>query len=162
MDAPIFNALLASTHYLALALGFWGLSERTISAKKLANDPSRQDQWLPVIFRSDNLWGIASLLWIASGLMRAFGGYEKAPEFFVSNGFFHAKISVFAVIFAVELMPMIRLIRARLEFRHNPNVAPLSPQILRGIYRSGMIEIHLLVVMVIFASLMSRGVWVWS
>jgi putative membrane protein len=162
MEASIFNAGLASIHYLALAIGFWGLSERTVAAKKLSKDPSLQNQLLPIIFRSDNLWGIASLLWIISGLMRAFGNYEKASEFYVTNGFFHAKISIFVVVFAVELMPMIRLIRARLELRQNPDSIPLSPQMLRGIFRSGMVEIHLLVVMVIFATLMARGVWVWG
>jgi uncharacterized membrane protein len=56
--------------------------------------------------------GIAAGLWSASGLARLFFG-GKEPSFYWSNGFFWLTISLFTLIFALEVRPMMTFIRMR-------------------------------------------------
>jgi putative membrane protein len=162
VENHIISSVLASIHYLALAVGFWGLADRTISARRLSRDSKNNPDLWAALFRGDNLWGIAALLWIASGLYRAFGGLEKAREFYLGNGFFHVKMTLFLLVFAVEIMPMVRLIGARGRRKKDPATAPLTADELKKIFRAGMIEIHLLILVIFVATLMARGVWLFS
>jgi putative membrane protein len=35
------------------------------------------------VFTADSFWGIAALLWIVTGLWRAFGGLEKGSDYYL-------------------------------------------------------------------------------
>jgi putative membrane protein len=162
MESAYWSAALATVHYLALGFGFWGISERTVAAKRASASPAMAREYFRLVLRGDNIWGIAAVLWILSGLLRAFGGYEKASEFYLKNGYFHLKMSLFLLVFAIEIGPMIRLIRARFGMRRYPDVIPLDGHQLRSIFRVGMIEIHLLTLIIALAALMARGIWLFE
>ena len=40
------------------------------------------------LFLADTMWGVAALLWISTGLVRAFGGLEKGSEFYLASPLF--------------------------------------------------------------------------
>src|SRR2546429_7101465 len=63
-------------------------------------------------------WGVAAVLWIGTGLARAFGGFEKGSFYYLHNHFFWAKMGLFAGILLLELRPMIGLIRWRRLVAH--------------------------------------------
>lgn len=74
-------ALISSLHLLALAIGLPAVFLRGRALKgPLDADGLRR------LLAADNVWGIAAVLWIATGLLRAFGGLEKGTEF-GSTGF---------------------------------------------------------------------------
>ncbi len=57
--------------------------------------------------------GVAAILWIGTGLVRAFGGFEKGSFYYLHNHFFWAKMGLLATILILELRPMITLIQWR-------------------------------------------------
>jgi putative membrane protein len=150
------RALVASTHYLALALGFWSLMERgravraLIGSKNLELDAKR-------VFFYDNFWGMAALLWIGTGLLRAFGGLEKGTAYYISNDLFWTKLSLFAVVFLLELSPMITFIRWRKAIRKKLHLS-ISEGHLKTLSRINTVEILLVILIVFIAGLMARGV----
>ena len=65
-------ALISSLHLLALAIGLPAVFLRGRALKgPLDADGLRR------LLAADNVWGIAAVLWIATGLLRAFGGSRK-------------------------------------------------------------------------------------
>ncbi len=64
--------LLAAIHLLALGLGFGAVWARG-RALRGELDPAG----LRRAFYADTWWGVAAVLWIGTGLVRAFGGFEK-------------------------------------------------------------------------------------
>ena len=48
------------------------------------------------VFSADTWWGIAAVLWIGTGLVRAFGGYEKGAFYYLHNHLFWAKMGLLA------------------------------------------------------------------
>jgi putative membrane protein len=107
------------------------------------------------LLRADDLWGLAALLWIASGLARVFWGGREAA-FYWSNGFFWVKLAVFGVIVLMELSPMIAFIRARAARRRGATPLPFPVQRFRII---NSVEIALVVVIAFVAPFMARGAW---
>jgi uncharacterized membrane protein len=70
----IFAALLSAIHMLTLALGLGGIFARGRAMSR----PLDEDGWKRLL-AADSVWGVAALLWIASGLGRVFfGGKEPA------------------------------------------------------------------------------------
>jgi uncharacterized membrane protein len=64
--------LVATVHLLALVLGTGSICVRAWSLRS-ATDPAR----LSTVFAADSLWGLAALLWIGTGVWRAFGGASR-------------------------------------------------------------------------------------
>src|SRR5256884_9001625 len=65
------------------------------------------------VFYADAWWGVAAILWIGTGLVRAFGGFEKGSFYYLHNHFFWAKMGLLAAILILELRPMLTLIQWR-------------------------------------------------
>jgi putative membrane protein len=154
--AVIPAALLAALHYLTLALGFGSVLLRGVRLRDLRRTPAA-DVLLPSLFRADALWGVAAGLWLASGLARAFGGLERARTFYTHNGFFMLKMALFAAIFALEIRPMVTFIRWRSARRRGAFQLPTAQ--LGPLIRLNDLEIAVLVVIPVVASLMARGAW---
>ncbi|MCB0327397.1 MAG: DUF2214 family protein [Bdellovibrionales bacterium] len=89
--------LLASIHYIAFGLGLWAIFERGRCFKRLKKSPSESESLQKALFY-DNLWAIAAILIIGTGLVKAFGHIEKPSEFYLKNGLFHAKLTLVFVI----------------------------------------------------------------
>src|SRR5207245_2288328 len=64
-------------------------------------------------FYADTWWGIAAVLWIGTGLARAFGGFEKGSVYYLHNHAFWAKLTLLAAILILDVGPMIGLIQWR-------------------------------------------------
>jgi len=103
--------------------------------------------------------GIAALLWLASGLARAFGHIEKAPEFYLRNGFFWVKMALFASVVALEIWPMVTFVGwriARRQGRPLPRFNRLGRLILVD-----DVETALVIVIPFVAAAMARGLWLY-
>jgi putative membrane protein len=148
----ITSALLSAIHVLTLALGLGAVFLR---GKALAG-PLDNAGWRRLL-AADNAWGIAALLWIASGLARVFLG-GKETVFYWRNGFFWIKMMLFAIIFLLELKPMTTFMRVRSAQRRGTTLPQLQVEILRQINAA---ELALVVVIVLVAAFMARGAWLW-
>jgi uncharacterized membrane protein len=103
-DREIHRALLSALHVLALGIGLGSVFMRGRYLRALRAGP--QPRVIQALFAADSLWGIAALLWLASGLARASGHVEKAPEFYLR---------------ALEIWPMMTFIRcSSSSFRSSP------------------------------------------
>ena len=99
---------LAALHLVALGLGLGAVIARgTALREALAPGALRR------AFRADVTWGIAFGLWLVTGLWRLFGGMEKPVVYYVFNHAFFAKMGFLVIVLALELWPMITLIRWR-------------------------------------------------
>jgi putative membrane protein len=144
------GALLSAIHVLTLALGLGAVVERGRALARPLDDAG----WRRLL-TADTLWGLAAGLWIASGLARVFFG-EKEPAFYWYNGFFWIKLALFGLVFALELTPMITFIRVRTARRQR---TPLPQFSVDAIRRINTAETALVVAIVVAATFMARGAW---
>jgi putative membrane protein len=143
--------LLASLHLLALAIGAGAIWSRTVALRSERLDPAA----LRRVFRADNFWAIAAVLWVVTGGMRAFMGYEKGTAYYVGNHLFVAKMVLFFTIVALEIRPIVTLIRWRRAAARGETVDTSAAPALA---RIGMIQAHILVVMILLAAALARGI----
>ena len=143
-------AVLSALHVLTLGLGLGAVYTRGRALAGRLDDAG----WNRLL-AADNLWGIAALLWITTGLGRVFFG-GKETSFYWRNGFFWTKVALFALIFALEIVPMITFIRVRMARRRGTAPPPFSIQAFRRINAA---ELALVVLIVFVAAFMARGAW---
>ncbi len=141
--------IVGVVHLLTLSLGLGSVTARAVALKNC----HRVDD-LNSVFLADNLYGIAAMLWLGTGLWRAFGGIGKGTEFYLSSTAFWLKISLFCVVLMLELYPMITLIRWRLRLA-KARVPSLERT--RLLYKLTVAEIPLLVLIVFAAAAMADG-----
>ena len=141
--------VIATVHLLALPLGLG-----SVWVRARAFSGSLDAAGLRRVFLADAGWGIAALLWLATGLWRAFGGLEKGSAYYLSNPFFHAKIGLFILILLLELWPMITLVRWRMQASKGQ---PIDTKPARAFARISYVEAGLVVLMVFWATAMARG-----
>lgn len=142
--------LLAALHLIALGLGF-----AAIIARRRALLGTLDPSGLRKVFTADSWWGIAAILWIATGLTRAFGGFEKGTDYYLHNTLFIAKMAILIVILALEIQPMITLIRWRIALGRKQSVNTTSAPWLATVCQ---VQAVLVILMVIAATGMARGV----
>jgi len=146
----MISAVFASLHLLALAIGLPAVFLRGRALKgPLDMDGVRR------LLAADNAWGVAAVLWIVTGLLRAFGGLEKGAEFYLRSPLFWVKMTLFLGILVLEVRPMITFIRWRMQLRRE---LPVDTAAARGLCTLNHIQLALVVVMVFVASMMARGV----
>jgi putative membrane protein len=145
----LIAAIVSALHVLALAVGLPSVLVRGRALKGPLDAAG-----LRRLFAADNLWGVAALLWITTGLLRAFGGLEKGTEFYLHSRFFWLKLALFAAVLALEVWPMATFIRWRVQ-RGRGQVPDTSRAPV--FYLINHIEMGLVVVMVFVASFMARG-----
>ena len=143
-------ALLSAIHLLTLGLGLGSVYMR---GRALAS-PLDEAGWRRLL-AADNAWGAAAGLWIASGIARVFFG-GKEPTFYLYNGLFWTKLALFALVFVLELGPMITFIRVRTAQRRGTALPTFSVAAYRRINNA---EVALVVMIVFVAAFMARGVW---
>jgi putative membrane protein len=147
----VLAAVVSALHVLALALGLPAvyLRGRALRGGLDGNGLAR-------LFAADNVWGVAAVLWIATGLARAFGGLEKGTEFYLGSSMFWLKMDLFAAILLLEIWPMVTFIRWRAGLRRGR--APDTGRA-RALYVVNHVEMALVVAMVFAAAFMARGFW---
>ena len=146
----VVSALLSAIHVLTLALGLGAVFMRGQALARPLDDAG----WRRLL-AADNAWGIAAGLWIASGLARLFFG-GKEPSFYWHNGFFWLKLTLFGLVFLLELTPMMTFIRVRSAQRRGAALPQFSVEAFRRINAA---ELALVVVIVFVAAFVARGAW---
>lgn len=146
----MLSAIVSSLHLLALALGLPAvfLRGRALKAPLDAGGLRR-------LLAADNVWGIAAVLWIVTGLLRAFGGLEKGADFYLRSPLFWTKMALFLVVLLLEIRPMTTFIGWRVRLGRGEVIDTSTA---RALYTLNHVELAIVVVMVFVASLMARGV----
>jgi putative membrane protein len=148
----MLRLVLAALHLLSLALGVFALTrrERALAAAE------KDDDLRPVFFW-DNLYALVAIVWLGSGLFRAFGGVEKGSDYYLSNHAFWTKMLLLAALLAVEGYLAATFVRFRMARKRNQAVSLAhKPRLLR-LHR---VEFWLVLGMIVMATLMARGVGV--
>ncbi len=143
--------LIATLHLLTLPLGLgaiWARS-RALGLAKTVEDLRR-------VFVADNLWALAAVLWLGTGLLRAFAGLEKGASYYLHDRVFYIKMGLFVTILILEIWPMATLIRWRISVRRG---APVDLTSAPTLARLSQIQLGLVVVMVFAATALARGLF---
>ncbi len=149
-------ALVSALHVLSLGIGLGAIFARGLALRALVTEGTRA---LKRLFFADNLWGIAALGWIATGLTRLFGGTDKELDFYLYNGFFWIKMGLFALVFALEITPMVTLIRWRIALRRG---SPLDTHHAALFVRINDTQTVLVILIPFAAAAMARGLWLFA
>src|SRR5262245_29246436 len=104
--------LLAAAHLLAFGIGFGAVWARARALRAVARETDTGALGRALV--ADTWWGVAAALWIATGLWRLFAGTEKPPAYYYDNHMFWTKMALFGAVFALEIAPMLSLIRWRM------------------------------------------------
>jgi peptidoglycan LD-endopeptidase LytH len=142
--------VLAWLHLLALGVGLAGVWARARALRDSLRDPEDGGA-LRRAFIADAWWGVAAVIWLGTGLWRLIGGMEKAPGYYMANRAFHVKMGLFLLVVALEVWPMITLIRWRAR-KALPN-----PRDAGRIEIVSYVQCVLVVFMVLAAAAMARG-----
>lgn len=145
----ILRWLIATLHLLVLPLGLGAI---WIRARALARLTGSDD--LARVFGADAAWGIAAVLWIATGLWRVFGGLGKGAAYYLHDHAFHVKMGLLVLILLLEIWPMTALIRWRIRVRRGASIdVHLAPLLARVSYA----QAGLVILMVFAATAVARG-----
>jgi putative membrane protein len=142
-------AIVAALHVLAIAFALTSVFVRGRALRGPVDEAA-----LRRLFAADNAWGIAALLLLATGLLRAFGGLEKGRAFYLASPLFWTKLALFAAVLALEVWPMATFIRWRIALRRGER--PVTSSV-RALYVVNHVEMMLVVVIVFVAAFMARG-----
>jgi len=145
----MLSAIVSALHLLALAIG---LPSVFLRGRALAGP--LDGQGLRRLFAADTCWGVAALVWIATGLARAFGGLEKGTQFYLASSLFWVKMALLGAIFLLEIWPMTTFIRWRMAVRRG---AKPNTRRARQLWIVNHVEMLLAIAMVFVASFMARG-----
>ena len=143
------SAVVASLHYLALAIGLPAVMLRGRALKGPFDDAGFRR-----LFTADTMWGVAAALWVATGILRAFGGLEKGSAFYLQSRLFYLKMACFLAVVALEIWPMLTFLAWRAARRRGERVDTNRARVL---FQVNHVQSALVIVMVFVASAMARG-----
>jgi putative membrane protein len=141
--------LLAALHLLGLGIALGAAWARAHALRGPFDTAGLQR-----VFHADNWWGVSALLLIGTGLLRAFGGYEKGSAYYLHNHVFLGKMALLVVVLLLELGPMVALVRwrTRLGRGEQPDTTA-APRLAR----ISFVQAVLVALMVLAATAMARG-----
>ena len=142
-------AIVSALHLLALGVGLPAVYLRGRALKGPLDEAGLRRH-----FGADNIWGVAAVVWIATGLFRAFGGLEKGSAFYLASTLFWTKMTLFALLLALEAWPMSTFIRWRI--RTSRGQAPDTSRA-RALFAVNHAEMTIAIAMVFVAAFMARG-----
>jgi putative membrane protein len=146
----ILRWVLAALHLLALGIGLGAVWARGRGLKSELNL-----EGLRRVFRADVLWGAAAALWVSTGLWRLLAGLEKGTSYYFQNHVFLTKMGLFLLILALEVWPMVTLIRWRRIIAAGQS---LDAGAARRMANISFVQAWLIVLMVFTATAMARGI----
>ena len=141
--------LLAFAHLVGLGVGLGAVWSR---ARALRGAPGREA--LRAAFAADTWWAAAAGIWITTGLVRLFAASDKPTAYYLQNHLFWTKMALLVGILALEVSPMIGLIRWRKMVARGdmPDTASAARWAL-----TSDLQAWLVVLMVLAAAGMARG-----
>ena len=145
----VASAVVAALHYLALAVGL-----PAVFLRGRALGGALDEAGLRRLLAADSTWGLAAVLWVATGFLRAFGGLEKGSAFYLASPLFWVKMALFAAVLALEAWPMVRFVQWRRQRRRGQRPDTSGAH---GLYVVNHVEMTLVVAIVFVASFMARG-----
>jgi putative membrane protein len=120
--------LFGTFDLLGLPLGLAAVWARSCSLWRPRNVTD-----LSPVFVADNVWGATAVLWIATGLFRVFGGFEKGAVYYLHDRAFYIKMALLVIILLLEVWSMTTLIRWHIQVRRgtsvNTDIAPTLARI---------------------------------
>ncbi len=140
---------IAVLHLFALAIGLAAVYGRWRALRRVKGEAD-----LAAVFHADNWYGVAALLWVITGLLRAFGGLEKGSAYYLENHWFIGKLGLFAMVGVLEVLPMVMLVRWRIALKKGK---PLDLGKAPLLARLTLLELPLLMLIVCMAAAMARG-----
>jgi putative membrane protein len=143
--------IFAALHLLALGIGLGAIWARS-RALRGNLDP----EGLQKVFYADNLWGIAALVWIATGLVRAFGGLEKGSAYYLNSTAFWIKMGLLAIILILEIWPASTFVRWRIRRGQGEDIL-VDKNRVNTFATISVIQAILVIAMVFTATAMARG-----
>jgi putative membrane protein len=141
--------LIATLHLLALGIGLGAVYARAKSLRGPLDDAG-----LARVFLADAFWGLAGVLWLVTGVARAFGGLEKGTAYYLSDGLFHAKLGLFVAVLVLEVWPMATLMRWRSARRAGRALDTSGARALAAVSHA---QAGIVVVIVLLATAIARG-----
>jgi putative membrane protein len=142
--------LLAAVHLLALGIGLGSVWARA----RLLGGPTLDGPTLRRALTADAWWGVAAVLWVGSGLWRLLAGTEKPTAYYLGSHAFWTKMALFAAILVLESRPIVTLgAWRRLLARDETPDLRAAP----GIARTSYVQAVLVILMVLAATAMARG-----
>ncbi|HEX4602090.1 MAG TPA: DUF2214 family protein [Gemmatimonadales bacterium] len=141
--------LFSALHLLALGIGLGA-----VWARGRALQGELDVLGLRRVFYADTWWGIAAAVWLTTGLVRAFAGLEKGSAYYLHNHLFWAKMALLAFILALEVSPMLALIRWRRVVARGERP---DTQSAARFARVSFLQAGLVILMVLAATAMARG-----
>lgn len=158
----MLRLVLAVLHLLALGIGLGAIYARARYLSALSTSTPAVDQTpehtLTRVFHADNWWAVAAMLWVSTGLWRAFVGTEKASAYYWAQPMFWTKMGLLGLILLLELWPMITLIRWRVA-QMRGTLQPVTQLTRPAQYmaRISTLQLALTAAMVVAASMLARG-----
>jgi putative membrane protein len=146
------SLILAVIHLVSLALGVALLVLRGKSLQQV-----KEPKDLGRVFMWDNLYGVLALFWIGSGLLRAFAGFEKGTDYYLSNHVFWTKLLFVLLLLGCEVPILAALIRFRVR---KAKGQALDLAGLPRLVRLHWFELATVFPVIVAASVMARGVGV--
>ena len=146
----VLRLTLAATHLLALGIGLGAIWARSRALRGTVIDGAA----LRRAFAADTWWGVAAVLWLATGLTRLLVATDRPVAYYLQNPLFHLKMGLFVLVLALEVWPMITLIRWRRAMGRNQTAAFGAAG---RIARISTIEAFLIIIMVFVAAALARG-----
>jgi putative membrane protein len=153
---------LAWLHLIALGIGLSAVLARGQALRQAVRELPGVDT-LRRAFLADTHWGVAAALWIGTGLWRYLGSTEKATAYYNANHIFLTKMALLAVVLALEIWPMITLIRWRAALGRGGGGqgagagAVIDAGAARRIATISYVQALIVIVMVFTAVAMARG-----
>lgn len=153
ITAAVFSAL----HILGVALALGSVVARGLAFHRVVKGDLAG---LKAAFMADNLWGLSAIVVVGSGLLRAFAGLEKGTGFYLHNGTFFLKMGLLATVALLELVPMVTLLRWRLQEMRGGAIDSAHAVDWCGLFRVGSaLQAGLLLLLVFAGAFMARGAW---
>ena len=143
--------IVAALHLLALGIGLGAIWWRALALRGEINPEN-----VKRVLYADNLWGVAALLWISTGLARAFAGLEKGSAYYLSNYAFWIKMGLLALILLLEVWPASTWVNWRIRLARGQQVE-IDPGRKRLFSYISFIQSGLIVSMIFAATAMARG-----
>jgi putative membrane protein len=144
--------LLAILHHLIV----FGIAAVLAAELALMRPAAMSPQTVRLLGRFDAFYGLLALAILGAGFVRVWYG-AKGADFYLHNPMFWAKVGAFAVVGLVSVKPTIRILSWQKALKANAAFVP-SLQEVGQLRRLMLIEVHVFVLIPIFAAAMARGI----